>query len=64
MSPALHNLAYDDPNEISTDVVVGGNYTHPQLEEDQRIQVPTGTMDWRGELFIMAGSLDSWTFKS
>lgn len=35
----------------------GGNWTHFELDRDQKVKVYGGKMDWRGEIFITCGVL-------
>ena len=54
MSGAYHTAVYGDATMVQADVV-GGNWTHPSVEEDQTVSVYAGKMKFRGEVFLTCG---------
>ena len=56
MSSAYHTAVYGDATKIQADVV-GGNWSHPEVDEDQTIKIYAGKMKFRGEVFLTCGGL-------
>ena len=54
MSPAYHGLVYGYGKKINVEVV-GGNWSHPTVDEEQIEVYDKGQMKWRGEMFVTCG---------